>query len=392
MIVKLLAIAQPERWVPMFPYVGAHGKAHHLPLLGRATTDPTMRRGQIQVEANDLIRHRLDRLFPNDPWGMGQFLYWLDAYRPEVTDDVDVLASLADDLLVERHDLQELADLLEDKGQIILYGPPGTGKTYLARRLATALAGDPARSVIVQFHPSMSYEDFFEGYRPSPTVTGRLTYELRPGPLALLAAQADAAPGVTHVLVIDEINRANLPKVFGELLFLLEYRDEEARTTYRPDAPFSLPPNLWIIGTMNTADRSIALVDAALRRRFHFVSFFPEEGMVGGLLRRWLGRHQADALWIAEVVTMVNGWLTDDLGGAHLQIGPSYFMKQGIDAVRLARIWRYDIMPFIEDQLFGEPAKIDRYQLEAVLSAYRSEQHDLTVGSADDGVEAEFDG
>ena len=93
-----------------------------------------------------------------------------------------------------------------------------------------------------------------------------------------MAEKAEAAPGVPHILIIDEINRANLPRVFGELLFLLEYRNKAVRTAYRPDEPFELPKNLFFIGTMNTADRSIAMVDAALRRRFHFIPFMPHEG------------------------------------------------------------------------------------------------------------------
>jgi 5-methylcytosine-specific restriction enzyme B len=372
-IVKLLSIVHADRWVPIFPYTGQNGKRHHLPLLGLAPPDSLLSRGELQVRSNDLIRRRLDPLFPNDPWGMGQFLYWLGT-RPQVpVDDVDPLAALAEELLVERADLEELVALLEDKRQIILYGPPGTGKTHLARRLGAVLAGDPVRCMIVQFHPSLSYEDFFEGYRPRITAEGQLGYELRQGPLALLAEQATAAPSVPHVLVIDEINRANLPKVFGELLFLLEYRNEQVRVTYRPDQDFALPDNLWLIGTMNTADRSIALVDAALRRRFHFVPFFPNEGIMAGLLRRWLVANAPGAAWIADLVDMVNAELIDDLGGPHLQIGPSHFMVKGIDDVRLEKIWRYDIMPFIEDQLFGEPAKIRKYRFEVVRNRFHEQ-------------------
>ena len=189
---------------------------------------------------------------------------------------MDTLAELAGDLLVDRAFLQELADLLNDKGQIVLYGPPGTGKTFVARRLAKALAQDAEdRWILVQFHPSMSYEDFFEGYRPEVLSKGRMAYRLVQGPLAIMADRAEADPSNDYFIVIDEINRANLPKVLGELLFLLEYRKEAVRTLYRPDVPFSLPENLKFIGTMNTADRSIALIDSALRRRFHFIPFFP---------------------------------------------------------------------------------------------------------------------
>ena len=302
-------------------------------------------------------------------------MYWLG--QRSTPDPADSLAAAAEELLVEKSDLEELADLLHDKGQIILYGPPGTGKTYLARRLATALTGDPERAVIVQFHPSMSYEDFFEGFRPRLSADNSLSYELRPGPLALLAEQADASPSVPHVLVVDEINRANIPKVFGELLFLLEYRDEAIRTMYRPDEPFTLPKNLWIIGTMNTADRSIALIDAALRRRFHFIPFFPDEGMMSGLLERWLLKNEPDSLWIAGIVAGVNAELIKDLGGPHLQLGPSHFMKPGIDRSMFEWIWRYNVMPYIEDQLFGEPGKIAKYRLGPVMERFREVGEEL---------------
>lgn len=158
-------------------------------------------------------------------------------------------------------------------------------------------------------------------------------------------------------MVIDEINRANLPKVFGEMLFLLEYREERVRTLYRAEEAFELPSDIWFIGTMNTADRSIALVDAALRRRFHFIPFFPDREPMAGLLGRWLER-EVEPGWVAELVEMVNADLMRDLGGPHLQIGPSHFMQHGLDEAALRRIWAYNVVPFIEDQLFGEPARI----------------------------------
>ena len=212
--------------------------------------------------------------------------------------DEDRLAAAAADLLVPEEFLRELEELLKEKGQLIFYGPPGTGKTYLADRFAAALQPDPERRMLVQFHPSMSYEDFFEGYRPQVDERKQMYYELRSGPLALMVEKAEAAPGVPHILIIDEINRANLPRVFGELLFLLEYRNKAVRTAYRPDEPFELPKNLFFIGTMNTADRSIAMVDAALRRRFHFIPFMPHEGPMASLLSDWLKKYQEPA-WVA---------------------------------------------------------------------------------------------
>lgn len=129
----------------------------------------------------------------------------------------------------------------------------------------------------MQFHPSYAYEDFFEGFRPQEDPTTReVAFRITAGRLRELAdlAAKEGNRHVPHFLVVDEINRANLAKVFGELYFLLEYRNRSARLTYSGD-DFALPPNLFVIGTMNTADRSIALVDAAMRRRFSFVELSP---------------------------------------------------------------------------------------------------------------------
>lgn len=371
-MLKLLAITEPERFLPVFPYIGDMGKARMLRLLELPVPGASLSRGERQVAANDTLRGALDPLFPGDPWGQGQFLFWLNAggLEPPV-DAVDELAVLAERLLVPKSLLEDIVALLEDKGQVVLYGPPGTGKTYVARELARILAPDPNRRMLVQFHPSTTYEDFFEGYRPEET-DGQLSYRLTKGPLALLADRAEQAPGQRHVMIIDEINRANLPKVLGELLFLLEYRGEAVRTLYRPDDSFELPKDLWLIGTMNTADRSIALIDAALRRRFHFIPFFPNDGPMEGLLGRWL-EQQGEPAWVAELVDMVNAELIDELGGPHLQLGPSHFMRKDLDESAVERIWAYNIYPFVEDQLFGEPERIARYKFAAVLKRFRSE-------------------
>ena len=139
---------------------------------------------------------------------------------------------------------------------------------------------------LVQFHPSYAYEDFVRGFRPALVGNGQPGFELKDGPL-LNAAKRKQRPSrdENHFLIIDEINRGNLAKVFGELYFLLEYRDEAITLQYQRDEDeekFSLPRNLYIIGTMNTADRSIALVDLALRRRFYFVEFHPDDEPVRG--------------------------------------------------------------------------------------------------------------
>ncbi len=294
---------------------------------------------------------------------------------------VDQLAEAAAELFVNRAFLEEIVQLLDDKGQVILYGPPGTGKTYLARRLALALAaGDAERQRFVQFHPAMSYEDFIEGFRPRSLPNGQLTYELVRGPLlhAAEAARAEAPSGARHVLVIDEINRANLPKVLGELLFLLEYRDQSTSLMYRPDEAFKLPRNLLIIGTMNTADRSVALVDAALRRRFHFVPFFPHDGPMRGLLERWLAA-KGGRVGIAHFLDAVNGELMNEVG-RHLLIGPSHFMQTDLTDEALRRIWDYNVFPLIEEQLWSRDEEIARWQWAAVRRRFA--QHLDTAAEA----------
>lgn len=376
-LLKLFAVTNPRRFLPTFPLSGPMGKVAMLRRFGLPQPSTDLSRGEQHVAANDLLRKRLDPLLPGDPWGQGQFAYWLLTQDTlEGPAEVDRIAKAATDLLVPEPFLRELHELLMEKRQLIFYGPPGTGKTFLAQEFASAIQPDAERRMLVQFHPSMSYEDFFEGYRPRTDERGQLSYELRHGPLALMAEKAEAAPGVPHILIIDEINRANLPRVFGELLFLLEYRNKSVRTAYRPDEPFELPKNLFFIGTMNTADRSIAMVDAALRRRFHFIPFMPHEGAMESLLRDWLKRH-GEPLWVAALVDKVNEQLRILLKGPHLQIGHSHFISENagqgkatLDDARLSRIWQYDIYPFIEDQLYGRPDQLEQFSWKRVLEMY----------------------
>lgn len=369
-IMKMLAITHPERFITVYPYTGPRGKLKMLKLLGLETPQLSSR-GELQVNSNDALRARLDNHFPGDPLGIGSFLYWLAERdeQPQDETDSDPLDALAEELLVERSFLDDIVALLEDKKQVVFYGPPGTGKTYFARKLAEALVPDAERRPIVQFHPSTSYEDFFEGYRPETDADGVMTYRLKRGPLAELAARAQDAPGRQHIMIIDEINRANLPKVLGELLFLFEYRNTPVRTLYRPDDPFELPKDIWFIGTMNTADRSIALIDAALRRRFHFIPFFPNRGPLKGVLDRWLAC-EGEPAWVGELVAQVNDELERELGGPHLQLGSSHFMKHNLDRDALRRIWEYNVEPFIEDQFFGDPERINRFRFGQVWSRF----------------------
>lgn len=276
---------------------------------------------------------------------------------------------LADDLL--GHDvewLREVRDLLWDDRQLVLYGPPGTGKTFLALKLAEFLGGGPEQVKLVQFHPSYAYEDFFEGFRPQEDEeTREVAFRLTAGPLRELAdlASREGNRHVPHFLIIDELNRANLAKVFGELYFLLEYRNKSVRLTYSGD-DFALPSNLFVIGTMNTADRSIALVDAAMRRRFSFVELSPRTEPTSGLLRRWLEREGRDSE-PADLLDELNRRIADP----DFQVGPSYLMKKGVYREGgLDRTWRTKILPLLEEHHYGEGINIaKRYGLTELRKA-----------------------
>ena len=276
-----------------------------------------------------------------------------------------VTAEFAKSVLMDQAELVKIVDLLWERKQVIFYGPPGTGKTYLASKLARHLTEDGAVK-LVQFHPSYTYEDFFEGFRPEPGGSGTLTFTLRAGPFRDFAEVAAANPSTAYILIIDEINRANLAKVFGELYFLLEYRDQSISLQYSPDKEFVLPENLFLIGTMNTADRSIARIDTAMRRRFAFVELDPRIPPVQGLLARWLTEHHLP-LDAARLLDELNKRLED----SDAAIGPSYLMKEAIyrRADGLDRVWQYDIMPLLEDLFYGQRDLAEHYGLPGLRKA-----------------------
>jgi len=282
-----------------------------------------------------------------------------DLRLPEVTTE------LAEELFLDRAWLERLVRLLWRRKQVILYGPPGTGKTFIAQKLARALT-DSGNVRLVQFHPSYAYEDFFEGYRPV-TRDGHVVFEVKAGPLRRLAEDAADAPATPFVLIVDEINRANLAKVFGELYFLLEYRDQSVQLLYGDETTedFSLPANLFLIGTMNTADRSIALVDAAMRRRFGFVSLHPDDLHVRGVLPGWLAKHRPGDDMPVRLLAELNRRIVDP----DFRIGPSYLMRPWVydDPDGLAEVWETDLLPLLVEHHAGDGIDVRaRYGLPAL--------------------------
>ena len=270
---------------------------------------------------------------------------------PAITDE------FAQNLFIPTAWLQECVDLLHDRPQLVFYGPPGTGKTWIARKLAEHLAGAGVVK-LVQFHPAYSYEDFFEGYRPRSGRDGQVGFELTAGPFRKLVDAARENPDLPHVLIIDEMNRANLARVFGELYFLLEYRAHNIDLMYSSgdDREFTLPKNVLIIGTMNTADRSIALVDAAMRRRFSFMALHPTQAPVVDVLAQWLVKEKCPphaALLLAE--------LNRRIQDPDFAVGPSYFMRKAVHADEggLERTWRRSILPLLEEHHYGQGVDIE---------------------------------
>ena len=239
------------------------------------------------------------------------------------------------------------------KKQAIFQGSPGTGKTFLAQKLAQHLiTGGDGFWELIQFHPAYTYEDFIQGIRPQ-SEDGKLTYPVVPGRF-LQFCQKAALCQDTCVLIIDEINRANLSQVFGELMYLLEYRDAKIPLAGSEEL-FSIPENVRIIGTMNTADRSIALVDHALRRRFAFIKLSPNYD----ILRQY--HEEIEEYFPIEELIEILEEVNQEINDPNYQVGVSFFLLENIDE-EIQDIWQMEIEPYLEEYFFAQPEKVDEFR------------------------------
>jgi hypothetical protein len=265
------------------------------------------------------------------------------------------LAEMAANTRMAEEDLAGWVRAIERKGQAILYGPPGTGKTYIAERLARHLVGGgDGFWEIVQFHPAYSYEDFIQGLRPTSR-EGRIEYPVVPGRFLDFCKGAEGKTGPC-VLVIDEINRADLPRVFGELMYLLEYRDRHVPLATSGQL-FQIPKNVRILGTMNTADRSIALVDHALRRRFAFLALYPNYDVLRDFHSSGAG---FDAAGLTQVLEELNACME-----RNYQVGISFFLRANL-ADHLEDIWRTEIEPYLEEYFFDKPDAVRAFSWDMI--------------------------
>jgi 5-methylcytosine-specific restriction endonuclease McrBC GTP-binding regulatory subunit McrB len=268
--------------------------------------------------------------------------------------------------------LARVLGLLRLKKQLILQGVPGTGKTHVARCLARLIAHDRPDCVrLVQFHPSYSYEEFVEGIRArGAEVNGRseVSFPVEDGVLCQFAEQAAKRPSEPHVLVVDELNRGNLPRIFGELLYLLEYRDQAVTLPYSK-RPFRLPDNLFLLATMNPLDRAAVALDQALRRRFSFVDMPADAAILASWLEANPPAEPLDEAFgprVARVFEELNRRLARDLG-PEKQVGHSFFMVPNLDSEKLAAVWDHHVRPLLLDYLGGREERLKDYTPERLL-------------------------
>ena len=315
-----------------------------------------------ELKSMEFIQNKNGSLFKVAP---DEYEYLIDLIRESnpKEDNKQLEGYTQEDFLKEvymsEEDYTKLRSLLRNKKNIILQGAPGVGKTFSAKRLAYSMMGekDESRIEFIQFHQNYSYEDFMMGYRPNEDGG----FELKKGVFYNFCKRAQSNPDKEYFFIIDEINRGNLSKIFGELLMLIEkdYRDTEIKLAYNGEM-FSVPSNLYIIGMMNTADRSLAMIDYALRRRFSFYEMTPGFDTEGfKKYQESIGNDKFDNV-VNAVVSLNQEIITDDSLGSGFCIGHSYFCSSkpnDINDLWLENIVEYDIKPMLREYWFDNDSK-----------------------------------
>lgn len=284
-----------------------------------------------------------------------------DAEEEEIVYPAYTSENFLNDVYMSEANYKIVINLLKRKKNIILQGAPGVGKTYAAKRLVYSIMGikDQSRVMMVQFHQSYSYEDFIMGFRPSAT-----GFELKKGPFYNFCKRAEVDSDKDYFFIIDEINRGNLSKIFGELFMLIESdkRGAELQLLYS-DEKFSVPKNVYIIGMMNTADRSLAMLDYALRRRFAFYEFSPAFD-TDGFRKYRSGKNNKKFDNLVTAIEQLNTVIEDDETlGRGFRIGHSYFCTENkIDDMWLNSVVTYELVPLLNEYWFDEPSKVKDWE------------------------------
>lgn len=356
-----------------FISIGSRGKLQTITELFEIQSQDDSISARISFNICKYFREVFPERLADDPQWLGYALWrFINEFENDEIEEVEQENNnekydkndFLNEVFIEEEKYNSIVSVLEKKKNIILEGAPGVGKTFMAKRLAYSIIGrkDKNQVQLIQFHQSYSYEDFIEGFRP--TENG---FKLEKGLFYKICKKAESNPKEKYYLIIDEINRGNLSKIFGELLMLIESdkRGDELTLAYS-ELPFSVPSNLFIIGLMNTADRSLALIDYALRRRFSFIRIEPAFDSPK-FIKTFNDKFDQDFNKIIEIIKKINEAIEDDKSlGSGFKIGHSYFCPDIKDRKGNKRdiedIITYEIIPLLEEYWYDNPDSIIQWK------------------------------
>lgn len=369
---KLCFLYYPDYFIS----IGSKGKLQSIVEIFEIIPQNENFSAKMSFDICDFFKRNFSERLSDDPQWLGYSL-WRFINEVENEEDEEIVEKENEEILedytkedflnevfIDEEKYESIVSVLDKKKNIILEGAPGVGKTFMAKRLAYSIIGkkDTNQVKLIQFHQSYSYEDFIEGFRP--TENG---FKLEKGLFYKMCKKAESNPKTNYYLIIDEINRGNLSKIFGELLMLIEAdkRDEKLTLAYSEEQ-FSVPSNLYIIGLMNTADRSLALIDYALRRRFSFIRIEPAFDSPK-FIKTFNDKFDRDYNNMINIIKKINEAIEDDKSlGAGFKIGHSYFCPNLKDRKGnkkdIQDIIIYEIIPLIEEYWYDNPDSIIQWK------------------------------